>query len=445
MKRKLIVVSHDAMVKEDLDHLYKRPAFRHFIDDGSFIETVRTVYPTVTYPCHASMISGCYPDKTGVIANEVEYVDPTLRPEGNLPWVWERKWNKCKTLIDAAKEAGCTTANVFWPVLASDENIDYNIPEYWPVEPSRRHDKAEIYKDWKNFGVKDEVFRDIIEPNFKLTQGHEGQHPYSDDFVLACACDIIEKYNPDVMFVHPAGLDAARHSSGLFGADLPQNLDHTSYWMDRLIESAKRAGTYENTDFVMMSDHGQMNISRWIRLNVLLKNAGFITTDGNNRVTSYKAYASSVGASCYIYLADKTMKTYDEVYSFLKDKCKEGIYGFSQVFTEPEIREKEHLGGNFDFMLETDGISAFGWEFDADFVSYIPNADDYRTGKATHGYLPDKSVQPLMIFCGPDFKKGVKIDRRNIVDFAPTIAKVFGWSLPDADGKPIDEVIEKQN
>ena len=59
MKRKLIVVSHDAMVKEDLDHLYKRPAFRHFIDDGSFIETVRTVYPTVTYPCHASMISGC--------------------------------------------------------------------------------------------------------------------------------------------------------------------------------------------------------------------------------------------------------------------------------------------------------------------------------------------------------------------------------------------------
>jgi len=444
MKRKLIVVSHDAMVKEDVEYLAKRPAFKYFLENGSFVESVRAIYPSVTYPCHASMISGCYPDKTGVVNNEVEFIDPKDRPNFSTPWMWERQRINCKTIIDAAKEAGCTIANVSWPVLASDPAIDYNIPEYWPTEAHRRHDKAEIFSDWKKLGVSEELFKEIIEPNYKLVEGFEGAHPYSDDFVLSCACDIIEKYNPDVIFIHQGGPDAARHSSGIFGADLPQNLDHTSYWMDRLILATKRAGTFENTDFVMMSDHGQMNISRRVRLNVLLKDAGFIGTDGNNNVVWSRAYAESVGACCYIYLTDKSdKKTYDELHQFLKQKCKEGIYGFSQVFTEPEIREKEHLGGNFDFVLETDDITAFDWRYDGDLVTYIPNLDDYRTGVATHGYLPDKSIQPFMLFCGPDFNSGVRIDRRNIVDFAPTIAKTFGWSLPDADGDPIDEVIKK--
>lgn len=433
MKRKLIVVSHDAMIYEDLEYLTKRSAFAYFSENGSLVKTLRTIYPTVTYPCHSSMITGCYPDKTGVFSNE----EGTLHPvAGGTPWLWERKWNKCKTLIDAAKEAGCTTANVFWPVLGNDKNIDYNIPEYW----SQSKDDN-LFDAFKRMGTSDKVLEEIVKPNYKFIAGRQRQHPWADDFVMSCACDIVEKYNPDVMFVHPAGIDGARHAYGMFGKELVHNLDHTEYWMEMLIEACKRAGTLDVTDFVMMSDHGQMNISRWAHPNVLLREGGFITCNDKDEIVDIKAYAKSNGASCLIYVTDKNDSVIRKnLYNFLTEKMKTGLYGFSEIFTESEIREKERLGGNFDFCLETDGSTSFGWEhYGPYFTSYDTN--DYRTGKATHGYLPDKSYQPTMIVCGPSFNKGVTIDRRPSVDFAPTIAKIYGWNLP-ADGCSIDELIK---
>ena len=61
----------------------------------------------------------------------------------------------------------------------------------------------------------------------------------------------------------------------------------------------------------------------------------------------------------------------------------------------------------------------------------------------THGYLPDKGPQPSMFMIGPDFNKGVEIERRDTIDMAVTLAKIFDLSLPDADGKVIEEAIKK--
>ncbi len=433
MDRKLIVVSHDAMVYEDWEYLAKKQAFGYFVNNGSMVKTLRTIYPTVTYPCHVSMITGCFPDKTGVYNNEEETLAPV---EGGTPWQWERKWNNAKTLLDAAKEAGCSTANVFWPVLGNDPAIDYNIPEYW----SQNADDS-LFDALARMGTSKQVIEEIVKPNYKYIAGKQRKHPWADDFVLSCACDIVEKYQPDVLFVHPAGIDGARHHTGMFGSELMRNLDHSEFWMDMLIEASKRAGTFENTDFVMISDHGQMDIQRWAHPNVLLREGGFITCDEKDNIVSQKAYAKSVGGSCHVYVTDPA--AYDEIYAFLKEKRDAKMYGFSEVFTREEIAKKERLDGKFDFVLESDGFTAYGWEHYGDYFTFAADPSDYRAGKATHGYLPDKGYQPTMVVCGPSFAKGVTLDRRNSVDFAPTIAKIYGWSLPDADGKPIEELIGK--
>ena len=117
MKRKLIIISNVGLVREDLEYLKTKPVMKEILYCGSTVETLKTVYPSITYCCHASMITGAYPNKTGVYNNEVDELN-------NTDWNWERKAIKVKTLIDAFKEKGYTTANVFWPVLGNDSNID---------------------------------------------------------------------------------------------------------------------------------------------------------------------------------------------------------------------------------------------------------------------------------------------------------------------------------
>ena len=92
MKRKLIIISNDALVREDLEYLKTKPAFKDFIINGSLVDSLKTVYPSITYCCHASMITGAYPNKTGVYNNEVDELN-------NTDWNWERKAIKIKTTI----------------------------------------------------------------------------------------------------------------------------------------------------------------------------------------------------------------------------------------------------------------------------------------------------------------------------------------------------------
>ena len=40
---------------------------------------------------------------------------------------------------------------------------------------------------------------------------------------------------------------------------------------------------------------------------------------------------------------------------------------------------------------------------------------------------------------GPDIRAGVRLDRRLLIDEAPTYARCLGIDLPDAEGHAIDE------
>lgn len=82
-KQKLIVLSADAMVYEDLAYLETLPNFRKYLSGGCRIEKVRSIYPTITYACHATMASGVYPDKHGLSGN-LNFVPGNLTP----PWHW---------------------------------------------------------------------------------------------------------------------------------------------------------------------------------------------------------------------------------------------------------------------------------------------------------------------------------------------------------------------
>lgn len=432
MKRqKLIIISEDAMMYEDLEYLYTKSAYKKMMDEGSGVKRLRTVYPTITYACHSAMISGCYPDRTDVYANEINAL------EEKPVWKWFRSSLKVKTLIDAAKEKGLTTANVFWPVLAGDKNIDYNVPEYW----SQPGDESPI-DAFRRAGSSEETIEEIIRPFVPILEGNERKHPQSDDFMYECALAILRKFKPDILLVHPAAIDGVRHKNGVNHEKVTEALDAAAYFLRRVFDTLKSIGEEDNYNIVTMSDHGQMDMKRVAMLNVELIKRGLITLDDKKEISSYKAFVKGVGASALVFVPnDATVEDKRRVYETLLE-MKNGDYGFSEVFTRDEIHARERLDGDFEFVLETDGITSFTSEWKKyDVIFRGKSNDDYRSGMATHGYLPDKGGQPTLIAMGKLFKKGVFLDRRPIVDFAPTIAKALGLDLSDADGTPIDEIL----
>ena len=47
-----------------------------------------------------------------------------------------------------------------------------------------------------------------------------------------------------------------------------------------------------------------------------------------------------------------------------------------------------------------------------------------------------------MVLAGPAFKSGVTVERESILDEAPTFAAALGITLPQAEGRPIAEVLK---
>jgi predicted AlkP superfamily pyrophosphatase or phosphodiesterase len=430
--KKLIIISHDALVYDDLKYLRKLPVFKSLLEAGACVNTLRSVYPTITYPAHASIITGVYPNRHGVINNELLEIG-----ELSSPWHWFASSNKSPTLFTAAKKAGLSTAAVFWPVTGNDPDIDYLIDEYW--SQSEDDDLEDVFR---RSGSSEQVMERIVKKNLHMLKENERKHPEADEFVITCACDIIKEFKPDVLAIHPAAIDAARHSSGLFTEKVDRSLDDTERWTSMIIQATKDAGTYENTNFVIMSDHGQLEIKRIINPNVILRDNGLITTDTEGNLLNWDALCKSAALSAHVYLKNPSCtEVYNRTYKLLCDMRDEGIYGISEVFTRKEINDKEHLDGDFSFVLESDGYTSFGNDWRRPLVRPLDNSD-YRFGRATHGHLPDKGPQPTLIAVGPSFKKSAIVERRPIVDVAPTLASALGLHMNNTDGTPIIEILQ---
>lgn len=426
---RLIVMSNDALVYEDLEILREMPTFKQFYPHMAMVRGMRTIYPSVTYPVHCSIASGCYPDKTGVITNEK--VVPGQR---KTPWYWFHDVCRCEDLFDAAHRAGRKTAAVFWPCTGNHPSIDYLIDEFWPGKAAATAEEA-----FRKSGTSQELYDTVVRrylPGVTIRR-----HPETDQFIVDCACDIIRTYQPDLLMLHPGNVDSARHHSGVFSREVTGAVRHIDGWLLQLISACRNAGTLDDTVFALISDHGQMDVVRSVNLNVLFAKSGLIEVNEQGEVADWKAWSHSSGLSAQIYLRDPAdAETRARVQKLLDQAVEDGIYGIGSYMTEEEAEEKEHLAGPFSFIAESDGYTSFADAWTGP-VCGSSDSSDYRTGHAIHGHLPDRGPQPPLFLFGPGIREKAVLDRRPIVDEAPTFACILGISLPHADGTCMDELL----
>ena len=157
MGSKLVVVSIDALVFEDLEYLKTRPNFRHLLERCAMVQRVKSIYPTLTYPCHATMATGCFPTKHGVLNNTS--VIPGVE---DTPWLWYHDNYQCRDIVDAAKEKGLTTAIIGWPTMGNHPNADYIVAE---IAGTQAKTAREFRRDYLLTGTTEELWEAVGAPN----------------------------------------------------------------------------------------------------------------------------------------------------------------------------------------------------------------------------------------------------------------------------------------
>ncbi|MDI9506537.1 MAG: alkaline phosphatase family protein [Clostridiales bacterium] len=428
MAKYTVVISEDALLYDDMEYLCSLPAFSSVLPQSARVHRMRSIYPTITYPCHTTMSTGCYPDRHGVLNNEQTIL-------GEVSSLWEHFHHivKVPDLFDLAKAAGLRTASVFWPVTGGHPHIDYLVNEYWP---QHGEDEVECHLD---SGSSPETM-EVIRNNAHFNRGRQRQHPWNDQFINGCACEIMRRFTPNLLMVHLGNLDGYRHQAGMRSMKAVQGLHEIDLWLSDMLQALDIAGIRDETNLFIVSDHGQMDVRGSIHPNVLLVRAGLIQLDEAGDIADYKAIAKSTGASCQIYLKDpENREVWNKTKEVLEAACREGVYGIERVYTREETARLERLSGPFSFVLEMNGLFSFGNEWTEPPVRAV-DCSDYKLAHATHGYHPDKGPQPTLLAFGPDIRPGALLEQAGIVDIAPTVAHSLGLSMPGVDGRVLTEL-----
>ncbi len=411
----LIVISVDALVYEDIEDRRELPVFDMLVKDGTFIKSVRTIYPSLTHAVHAAIIAGQPAGKTGVPSNTI------FTPGAEkMPWYNNLSDIKCGSIFDLTKKAGLTTAVCHWPVTArAGDKIDWLIPEL--MEKDLEDAGGDWKKAYQNVGTS-ECLMDILTEALDR-YGRDLHHPIYDEVQNACTCEIIKRFKPDVLFTHPGFVDSERHRSGLFSPYVKAAVKKTEKWLEDIINATKEAGIYENTNFIVLSDHGHLNYNKMVKLNALLIKEGLISVTPSGKAEAWQAYAQSCDLSAYIFLKDpKDKKLREKVSALLNGWIGEGI---AESFLSEEEAKKEYgLSGEFAFIVE----GAEGIHFDdgltgdaiCDAEAAIPGF-----GRSAHGHRPDKGPQPVLIGFGPGFEKGRIIENGNVLEHYDLFKKLL--------------------
>ena len=437
MKEKTIVLSMDAMVGADIAYLKTKPNFSRLFKERCEIGKVCTVYPSITYPAHMSIMTGCRPGKHGVITN-LEFASD----KGYPAWHLYSDILQVEDIFAAAKRAGMTTGAIYWPVCGKNPNIDYLINEFFFYE------NEPVEETFAAMGAN-EATLEIVRENmhrfptaFGQVKGPLELNNSFDDFIMGCMCSMIRKNQPDLLLVHNCWIDDLRHRNGVFNQFVTEGLDQTDEWLGRVIAALEDAGTYENTNFVLLSDHGQRDFARRLKFNLLLRRGGFIDVDEKGKITDWRALAQSNGMSATIFLKDPNDKVLEEeLRAYLQGLADQCVWGFTQIHTEEEVRERYGMYGGFAFMVETDGYTSFSDDWDEPLFKGADMTDSHRMGTATHGYHPETGPQPVFVARGPGFKAGAYIENAFVIDEAPTIARMFGDAMPQAEGRVMTELL----
>ena len=426
----LIIISFDCLSALDFPILKDLPHFQTILKNGTYVENVKTIYPSVTYPCHATIVTGNYPNRHRVINNTL------LQPGAVSPdWNWYRDCIQGTTLYDEAKKANLTTAALLWPVTGK-ANIDYNMPEIFANRPWQNQILVSLMSGTPRFQW------DLNNRYGYIRKGLN--QPELDDFVLESTVDTIKTKKPNLLMVHFTDLDTQRHEHGFSSEEAMAAIHRHNRRLGRILEALQESGIYENSTVVALGDHSALDENKAVSPNVLFHKKNLITSNAKGKIINWRAYCKSCDGSAYIYIKDKKdTAVLNEVNNLLGSLLNDPESGIEQVLTGEQAAEKG-ADAECAFMIEASRGYYFLEDFEGEYIKIITRenaATDKKYTFACHGYSPEKELYGTILMAAGKGIKPITMPSIRLIDEGPTFARLLGVSLGRTDGRVIEEML----
>jgi predicted AlkP superfamily pyrophosphatase or phosphodiesterase len=369
---------------------------------GASAEAVETIYPSTTYPAHATIVTGLPPSAHGIYSH-LASLDPT---EKARPWCWFAQALRAPALWDVARASGRRIAALSWPVSAGAA-IDHNIPEIWNpalADPNRDFDTPARHSTPGLFAEMARALAPMLgKANPDQLRGEAA--PY-----------LWNRYRPDLLLVHFIWYDSQAHA---FGPASPEALTALES-ADQAIGKIRDAISSDPaTTLVVLSDHGFVPVEKEAAPLVVFAKHGLFARGADGSLTLQRLGAVSAGGSLALYWLEESSADDRRRLATAVDRlCTTGAV---QAIIDRRQLEALEADPDAELMLE----AAPGFYFSDRLEG--PVVKDSPKDHGTHGYLPSRSgMEAMFVAVGREIAPGKNLGRISLKPIAPTLAQVMG-------------------
>ena len=415
-----MVISLDG-VRPDLcrrtDELRIRlPNLREMMAAGASAEAVESIYPSTTYPAHATLVTAVPPRVHGIYSH-LASLDPTERAR---PWHWFAQPIRVPALWNSASATGLKTASVGWPVSAGAP-IDYNVPEIWDAALADPLSDLQTVARHATPGLFEELLRELA----PLIPGST-----PDQLRVEAALSIWRRYRPGLMLVHLIEYDHEAHAHGPESRQALEALERSDAQVGRFRGAAAERGP---TNLVVLSDHGFVPVEKEAAPLVALAEEGLFVEVNGAGWELRRLGAVHAGGSFALYWLEKPSAEDRRAL----DRAIERLKETGAVAEVVDRKRLESLSADPDAEIILD--AADGYYFSNRFAGAV--VQESAKDRGTHGHLPDrKGLEAMFISTGPQVAAGKNLGKLTLVQVGRALIQLAG--LPPEtlapDFEPVD-------
>ncbi len=398
------------------------------------------VYLSATEVNGTAIATGCYPEHSTIIANK-EYrpqIDPKtiLHMEG---LEWARKGDEVSgghyiaapTTAEILQHAGLRT------VVAGAKGIGL------------LHDRAARPVGAQNITLfaGNSLPEDVAQELTNRQGAFPAEHatPTRNDWTTQALIERLWRGDvPAFTLLWMNEPDSAQHKFGLGSPEALTALKNADDNLGRVLAALQAKDILQDTDILLVSDHGFSTISRRVDLAESLRKAGFgVVAILGPKPGKGRIVVVSNGGGCLFYVGDHDAETTRRLVEFLQRQDYSGV-----VFTREPMEGTFTLSqGKLDSPDAPDIVLSMAWSPDKN-TNGVPGmvaSGVYDYGElGMHVSLSHYDMHNTLLAAGPDFRKGI-VDHlpTGNTDVAPTVLWILGVKPPKPmDGRVLSEALD---
>ena len=394
----ILVLSMDGICWEDAD-LDCLPNLSRLAKAGTYTKRLRTVFPSVTWNIHTSVVTGKSTGQHGIWGNaaysrsrkvQFRYFEPQMANASDI---------RESTIFQKISEKKLKSAAVCWPLTQGNPYLHYNIPEFYQQEYFRDFSTPELIKELLEKGVE-----------FNSYAAWSQEHllaPLQDHLTTQIAEYLIKEKTVDVLFMHYLVHDSFQHHFGIQTPESKWSMAYADSLLGTLLDCLQSNNLFAVSQIIVFSDHGHEAVSRCFDLDVVLRQID---------VSKEDICCADNGGALFLYINSASVP------SDLVSRLKNALQSHEAVEMAVAGEETSQIG--LDCQLNPDTFPDIvvslrhGWLLD--------NHNTVRN-KSMHGYNPETHMRMdgFMVQFGGSFPIGVKEETGHICDIYGTVEKLL--------------------